>query len=157
MAASRRDAPVRRRPPGPRGRHRISPGGLSEPGPGRRRVPGGRDRGLRAFRRGRGRAAQLEPQRKVRMSRMGRIGVLVLAFGLGLAGASQAADVPSRTYNAPIDRVWAVTQSVLKSLGWDIDKSDRAVGWILTDSRGVEFKDYAVYGKGLRHQPPVAV
>jgi hypothetical protein len=81
----------------------------------------------------------------------------VLAFGLGLAGASQAADVPSRTYNAPIDRVWAVTQSVLKSLGWDIDKSDRAVGWILTDSRGVEFKDYAVYGKGLRHKLRVSL
>jgi hypothetical protein len=91
------------------------------------------------------------------MSRMGRIGVLVLAFGLGLAGASQAADVPSRTYNAPIDRVWAVTQSVLKSLGWDIDKSDRAVGWILTDSRGVEYKDYAVYGKGLRHKLRVSL
>jgi hypothetical protein len=91
------------------------------------------------------------------MSKMGRIGVLVLAFGLGLAGASQAADVPSRTYNAPIDRVWAVTQSVLKSLGWDIDKSDRAVGWILTDSRGVEFKDYAVYGKGLRHKLRVSL
>lgn len=88
---------------------------------------------------------------------MGRIGVLVLAFGLGLVGASQAADVPSRTYNAPIDRVWAVTQSVLKSLGWDIDKSDRAVGWILTDSRGVEYKDYAVYGKGLRHKLRVSL
>jgi hypothetical protein len=91
------------------------------------------------------------------MSKMRRIGVLVLAFGLGLAGASQAADVPSRTYNAPIDRVWAVTQSVLKSLGWDIDKSDRAVGWILTDSRGVEYKDYAVYGKGLRHKLRVSL
>jgi hypothetical protein len=91
------------------------------------------------------------------MSKMGRIGVLLLAFGLGLAGASQAADVPSRTYNAPIDRVWAVTQSVLKSLGWDIDKSDRAVGWILTDSRGVEYKDYAVYGKGLRHKLRVSL
>jgi hypothetical protein len=91
------------------------------------------------------------------MSKMSRIDVLVLAFGLGLAGASQAADVPSRTYNAPIDRVWAVTQSVLKSLGWDIDKSDRAVGWILTDSRGVEYKDYAVYGKGLRHKLRVSL
>ena len=91
------------------------------------------------------------------MSKVGRIGVLVLAFGLGLAGASQAADVPSRTYNAPIDRVWAVTQSVLKSLGWDIDKSDRAVGWILTDSRGVEYKDYAVYGKGLPHKLRVSL
>jgi hypothetical protein len=91
------------------------------------------------------------------MTKMGRIGVLVIAFGLGLAGASRAADVPSRTYNAPIDRVWAVTESVLKSLGWDIDKSDRAVGWILTDSRGVEFKDYAVYGKGLRHKLRVSL
>jgi hypothetical protein len=28
-----------------------------------------------------------------------------------------------------------VTRSVLKSLGWDIDKEDRDVGWIRTDSR----------------------
>ena len=40
----------------------------------------------------------------------------------------------------------------LKSLGWDVDQSDRAVGWLLTDSRGVDFKDYAVYGKGVRHK-----
>jgi hypothetical protein len=89
------------------------------------------------------------------MGKIGRIGILVLAFGFGLAGApdpSGAADAPSRTFNAPLDRVWPVTESVLKSLGWDIDKSDRAVGWLLTDSRGVEFKDYAVYGKGLRHK-----
>jgi hypothetical protein len=94
------------------------------------------------------------------MSKIGRIGILVLALGLGFARApdhSWAADAPSRTFNAPIDRVWAVTESVLKSLGWDIDKSDRAVGWILTDSRGVEFKDYAVYGKGLRHKLRVAL
>jgi hypothetical protein len=84
----------------------------------------------------------------------------MLALGLGLAGAPDltwAADAPSRTFNAPMDRVWAVTESVLKSLGWEIDKSDRAVGWILTDSRGVEFKDYAVYGKGLRHKLRVAL
>jgi hypothetical protein len=89
-----------------------------------------------------------------------RIGILLLALGLGLGGApdlSGAADAPSRTFNAPIDRVWVVTESVLKSLGWDIDKADRAVGWILTDSRGVEFKDFAVYGKGLRHKLRVAL
>lgn len=94
------------------------------------------------------------------MSKLRRMGTVVLAFGLTLAvarGAFPAADVPSRTFNAPIDRVWAVTESVLKSLGWDIDKSDRAVGWILTESRGVEFKDYAVYGKGLRHKLRVAL
>lgn len=94
------------------------------------------------------------------MSKIGRIGILVLALGLAFGEApdsSWAADAPSRTFNAPIDRVWAVTESVLKSLGWDIDKTDRAVGWILTDSRAVDFKDYAVYGKGLRHKVRVAL
>ncbi|HWC04020.1 MAG TPA: hypothetical protein VHF87_14780 [Methylomirabilota bacterium] len=92
------------------------------------------------------------------MSRIGRIGVLVLALGVvGGLGSAGAADAPSRTFNAPVDRVWAVTESVLKSLGWEIDQSDRTVGWILTDSRGVDFKDYAVYGKGLRHKLRVAL
>ena len=89
------------------------------------------------------------------MGKIGRSGILVLVFGLGLVGVSgraSAGDVPSRTFNAPLDRVWTVTESVLKSLGWDIDTFDRAVGWILTDSRGLEFKEYAVYGKGLRHK-----
>lgn len=75
--------------------------------------------------------------------------VAVLAFATVLAGA---AEPPSRTFHAPVERVWAVVESVLRSLGWDIDTADRAVGWILTDSRGVDFKDYAVYGKGVRHK-----
>ena len=86
---------------------------------------------------------------------MRRRTVLLLALGLLLAcapGPLGAADVPNRTFDAPLDRVWTVTESILKSLGWKIDTYDRAVGWILTDSRGVEFKDYAVYGKGLRHK-----
>ncbi len=86
---------------------------------------------------------------------MRRRAALLLALGLLLAGAPGplgAADVPNRTFDAPLDRVWTVTESILKSLGWEIDTYDRAVGWILTDSRGVEFKDYAVYGKGLRHK-----
>ena len=86
---------------------------------------------------------------------MRRRTVLLLALGLLLAcapGPLGAADVPNRTFDAPLDRVWTVTESVLKSLGWGIDTYDRAVGWMLTDSRGVEFKDYAVYGKGLRHK-----
>ena len=86
---------------------------------------------------------------------MRRRAVLLLALGLLLAcapGPLGAADVPNRTFDAPLDRVWTVTESVLKSLGWGIDTYDRAVGWMLTDSRGVEFKDYAVYGKGLRHK-----
>jgi hypothetical protein len=89
------------------------------------------------------------------MNRIRRTGIPLLALGLVLAVApnhAPGADAPSRTFSAPIDRVWVVTESVLKSLGWDIDKSDRAVGWLLTDSRGVDFKDYAVYGKGVRHK-----
>lgn len=89
------------------------------------------------------------------MSKISRIGILALALGLGLAGApaaSRAADVVSRTVDAPLDRVWTATESVLKSLDWEIDTFDRPVGWILTDSRGVDFKEYAVYGKGLRHR-----
>jgi hypothetical protein len=89
------------------------------------------------------------------MSTMRRRAVLLLALGLLLAGAPGplgAADVPHRTFDAPLDRVWTVTESILKSLGWEIDSYDRAVGWIVTDSRGVEYKDYAVYGKGLRHR-----
>jgi hypothetical protein len=89
------------------------------------------------------------------MSRPARWGILMLALGLALAAAPRlapAAEVPSRTFEAPLDRVWTVTESVLKSLGWDIDTFDRAVGWILTDSRAVDFKEFAVYGKGLRHK-----
>ncbi len=58
----------------------------------------------------------------------------------------------TRIFNAPLERVWTVTESVLKSLGWEIDKRDRAVGWILTNSRGVDFKDFGVYGDGTRHK-----
>jgi hypothetical protein len=92
------------------------------------------------------------------MSRIGRNAILALALAFAATPAFvQAADAPSRTFNAPVDRVWAVTESVLRSLGWEIDQSDRAVGWFLTDSRGLEFKDYAVYGKGLRHKLRIAL
>ena len=82
----------------------------------------------------------------------------VFVFGLALLFASaaglsaQGTDATTRTFAAPLDRVWTVSVSVLKGLDWSIDKSDRAVGWILTDSRGAEFKDFAVYGKGTRHK-----
>ena len=85
--------------------------------------------------------------------------LLVLAL-LGISAATlsgQTGEPVTRTFNAPLDRVWAVTESVLKSLGWDIDESDRSVGWIVTDSRGVEFKDFGVYGEGTRHKLRVTV
>jgi len=80
---------------------------------------------------------------------------LLLTVGLGVAVASaQTAPAASvaRTFVAPTDRTWEVTESVLKKLGWSIDQRDRAIGWIVTDSRGVEFKDFGVYGEGTRHK-----
>jgi hypothetical protein len=61
-------------------------------------------------------------------------------------------DAETRVFNAPIDRVWTVTRSTLKGLGWDIDKEDREVGWIRTDSRRLEGEDYGVYAKGTKHR-----
>jgi len=92
---------------------------------------------------------------------MKRIATLLLVLALlGISAATlsgQTGEPVTRTFNAPLDRVWAVTESVLKSLGWDVDESDRSVGWIVTDSRGVEFKDFGVYGEGTRHKLRVTV
>lgn len=76
----------------------------------------------------------------------------VVLLGLSTATLPGQTGETARTFNAPLERVWTVTESVLKSLGWDIDKHDRAVGWMLTNSRGVEFKDFGVYGDGTRHK-----
>ena len=90
------------------------------------------------------------------MSRVTPIGILAFALGFGVATTpwpSTAADVASRTFDAPMDRVWTVTESTLKRLGWDIDTYDRAVGWILTDPRAAtDSKEFAGSGKGLRHK-----
>jgi hypothetical protein len=75
--------------------------------------------------------------------------LLVLAAVLvSVAGAAEAL---SRTYHAPEARTWAVTEAVLKHLGWEIEKADRTIGWITTRSRVIEGEDYGVYAKGTRH------
>lgn len=81
---------------------------------------------------------------------------------LGLAAllwcaAPAPADELTRVFNAPVDRVWTVTRSTLKGLGWDIDKEDREVGWIRTDSRRLEGEDYGVYAKGTRQRLRVVI
>jgi hypothetical protein len=61
----------------------------------------------------------------------------VLVLGVLVAGAgprpAQAQD-PSRTS------------------GWDIDKEDRDVGWIRTDSRRLDGDNFGVYAKGVEHR-----
>ena len=79
-----------------------------------------------------------------------------LVASLLLAGPARADD-RTRTFQAPVDRVWTVTRSVLKSLGWDIDKEDRDVGWITTDSRRVEGENYGVYEKAVRHRLRIVI
>ena len=76
---------------------------------------------------------------------------------LVLATAAPAAEPVAQTFNAPIDRVWTVAEAVLKQLGWDIDKKDRTIGMIGTDSRRVEGEDYGVYAKGIRHRLTLSV
>ena len=44
------------------------------------------------------------------------------------------------------------TVAVLKILGWDVDKADRSIGFIVTDSRRVDGDNYGVYEKALRHR-----
>lgn len=75
--------------------------------------------------------------------------LLVLA---GLATPAAAADPVTQTFAAPIDRVWAVTEALLKQLGWDIDNADRTIGWITTESRRLDGENYVVYEKGVRHR-----
>ncbi len=78
---------------------------------------------------------------------LGLLAILTLA-----APAAFAAEPVTKTVSAPIDRVWNVTLSVLKQLDWDVDKEDRSIGWITTDSRRLEGEDYGVYAKALRHR-----
>ena len=69
-----------------------------------------------------------------------------------LLAAPAAAAPVEFTYNAPVDRVWEKTVAVLKVLGWDVDKAERSVGIIVTDSRRVDGDNYGVYEKGVRHK-----
>ena len=79
---------------------------------------------------------------------------LALMMLPGIAGASGPVE---RTYNAPVERVWSTTEAVLKHLGWDVDKADRSIGFITTDSRRVDGDNYGVYEKSLRHRLRVHV
>ena len=85
---------------------------------------------------------------------LGRMFALGLLMGVVLTptAADAQADERVRVFNAPLDRVWTVTRSTLRGLGWDIDKEDREGGWIRTDSRRIEGDDFGVYAKGTRQR-----
>jgi hypothetical protein len=91
------------------------------------------------------------------MTRSWPIGVLAAVMGMMLAAAAIAAGDQERVFNGSMDRVWTVTKSTLVSLGWNIDKEDRDVGWLLTKSRSVEGEEYGVYAKGTKHRLRVVV
>ena len=79
------------------------------------------------------------------------LALLILAVLMPTAADAQA-DERVRVFDAPLDRVWTVTRLTLRGLGWDIDKEDRAGGWIRTDSRRLEGEDFGVYAKGTRQR-----
>lgn len=81
-----------------------------------------------------------------------RAAAFLLCLALGLPRPAEAASPVVRTFAAPVDRVWSVTEAVLKHLGWDIDKADQTIGFITTESRRVEGENYGVYEKGTRHR-----
>jgi hypothetical protein len=62
-----------------------------------------------------------------------------------------------RIVPVPVERAWTVSQSVLRSLGWDIERTDRAEGIIRTGPRNVEFKNVGVYATGTRHALDLSV
>jgi hypothetical protein len=82
------------------------------------------------------------------MTRM--LGAIALLCCLALPAI--AAEPLSQTFAASPEKLWTTTASVLKQLGWDIDKSDQAAGWINTESRMVDGEDYGVYAQGTRHR-----
>ena len=81
-----------------------------------------------------------------------KVSLGALSLALMIAGAAAAAEPVTRTYNAPVERVWSTSEAVLKHLGWDVDKADRSIGFITTDSRRVDGENYGVYEKSLRHR-----
>jgi hypothetical protein len=82
------------------------------------------------------------------MTRM--LGVITLLACLAVPAL--AGEPVSQTFGAPPEKMWTVTTSVLKQMGWDIEKSDQAGGWINTESRSVDGEDYGVYAQGTRHR-----
>lgn len=76
----------------------------------------------------------------------------ILLLASTLVAPVTAGEPVAQTYNAPIERVWTTVEAVLKQRGWDIERKDRSIGMITTESRRLEGEDYGVYAKGTRHR-----
>ena len=76
----------------------------------------------------------------------------LLLVTLALTVPATAAEPVAQTFNAPMERVWTTAEAVLEQLGWDIERKDRSIGMMTTESRRLEGEDYGVYAKGLRHR-----
>lgn len=81
----------------------------------------------------------------------------LLLVALALTVPATAAEPVAQTFNAPMERVWTTAEAVLKQLGWDVERKDRSIGMMTTESRRLEGEDYGVYAKGLRHRLTVHV
>ena len=71
---------------------------------------------------------------------------------LCLASAGSAGDPVSQTFAAPVDRVWTVTEALLKQFGLGRRQGGSLHRLDRDGSRRVEGEDYGVYAKGLRHR-----
>jgi hypothetical protein len=79
---------------------------------------------------------------------------------IALAGVAETAAQPapvSRVFASPLDKVWSAAEATLKSLGWNVDQKNKAIGSLVTESRPLDFKDFGVYGDGTRHRLRVSV
>jgi uncharacterized lipoprotein len=81
---------------------------------------------------------------------------MVLVLVLAVSAAS-AAEPVAQTFNTSPERAWTTLEAVLKQLGWDVDRKDRTIGMLTTQSRRLEGEDYGVYAKGTRHRLTVHV
>lgn len=63
---------------------------------------------------------------------------MVLLLALAAALPAGAAEPMSRTFQAPLDQVWAAAEVALKAAGWSLDHVDRPAGTIITQSQREE-------------------
>lgn len=70
------------------------------------------------------------------------------------AGRAAPGGPVSSIFDAPVEAVRIASEKALRSFGWEIDtdRSTPGEGVFVTESRGLNFQDFGVYGEGLRHR-----